>query len=146
MDCNQRLLQPPPDNFFNVQKKEYWPTGRRHAFMVCMMTYVVNAGVLDYKQKHCASPYNQRKCIRITPETDRTERNPDGFQLARVATETPGCELGAQVAPEPAKAAPQLFKLHGVAGGSRAQARAKRRRERKLRRQAERSGGAPSGR
>jgi hypothetical protein len=52
MDCNQRLLQPPPDNFFNIQGAFPGQNGgqhRRSAFMICMMTHLVNQGVLDYK-------------------------------------------------------------------------------------------------
>ena len=90
MYCNQRLLIPPPDNFFNVQRDM---RGRRRAFMICIMTKVTNDAVIAYKTKHCKPGFNTKKCIRPAMSRGRPEQNPDGFSLARVATEVPGCEI-----------------------------------------------------
>jgi hypothetical protein len=89
MQCDQRLLQPPPDDFIDVQRDKY---GKRRAFMICALTSAVNDGVLAYKQANCPAGYNTKRCIRIVRDPVSSKReNPDGYSRARVAFGTPGC-------------------------------------------------------
>jgi hypothetical protein len=91
MDCGQRLLLPPPDDFIDIQKTQY---AKRRAFMICAFTKVINDGMLAYKQASCPPGFSTKKCIRIlrNPTTD-IRVNPDGYNRARVSIETPGCSL-----------------------------------------------------
>jgi hypothetical protein len=92
MECKQRLLLPPPDNFIDVQRSKY---GKRRAFMICAFTKVINDGMLDYKKANCPEGYSTQKCIRILREADWSpegqKQNPDNYELARVVFEVPGC-------------------------------------------------------
>jgi hypothetical protein len=90
MQCNQRLLQQPPENFINIQMGKY---EKRRAFMICAFTKAVNDGVLAWKEAQCPAGYNQKKCVRIANgHVQSKTMNPDGYSLARVAIETPGCD------------------------------------------------------
>jgi hypothetical protein len=91
MQCKQRLLVPPPDNFFNIQRDKL---GKRRAFMICLLTKLVNEAVLAFKTEHCPVGFNTKKCIRPTmSHISNRALNPDGYTLARVATEAKGCAL-----------------------------------------------------
>ena len=83
---------PPPDDFFNVQRTV---KGKRRAFMICMLTSLVNNAVIDYKTENCAKGFNTKKCIRIDMHGygKGTKENPEdaGFSLARVLYGTEEC-------------------------------------------------------
>jgi hypothetical protein len=101
MHCDQPLLIPPPDNLFNVQMDK---RGKRRASMVCIMTKIVNDAVITgYKKANCKSGYNLRKYIRPAMHGSGKATNPDGFPLARIATEVKGpCSLDEYKKPMPA--------------------------------------------
>ena len=63
LDCAQPILQPPPEDLFNVQETKM---AKRRAYMICRLTKAVNDGILAFKQAHCPSGYNDKKCIRLT--------------------------------------------------------------------------------
>jgi hypothetical protein len=98
MQCDQPLLITPPDNLFNVQSDK---RGKRRAFMVCIMTQIVNNAITSYKTAHCEPGFNTRKCIRPAMHGGVPDQNPDRFPLARIAVEMPGCALDEYKKPMP---------------------------------------------
>jgi hypothetical protein len=69
--------------------------GKRRAFMICMLTSMVNDAVLANKRQHCEPGFNTAKCIRIDMHGygKGSKENPDdaGFELARVLYGTDEC-------------------------------------------------------
>jgi len=93
LNCDEPLLTPPPDDFFNVQAAAGNRRSKRTAFMICHLTFMVNRAALDYKRKFCEPGFNARKCTRLilsagAPHGDLP--NPYGYPLARVDQECNG--------------------------------------------------------
>jgi len=65
LDCDEPLLTPPPDDFFNVQAAARNSRGKRSAFMICHLTFMINRAALDYKNKFCRPGFNSNKCVRL---------------------------------------------------------------------------------
>jgi len=90
LGCDDPLIMPPPDNFFNAQIVVGNTRGKRGAFMICHLTFLVNRAALDYKRKFCAAGFNARKCTRLvvsgSPRAG-TPENPFGYPLAKVDPE-----------------------------------------------------------
>jgi len=86
LSCDEPLITPPPDDFFNTQSST---KGKRSAFMICHLTFMVNRAALDYKGKFCESGFNTKKCTRIvlSPFQRPSLGNPFGYPLARVDME-----------------------------------------------------------
>ncbi|CAK0802536.1 unnamed protein product [Prorocentrum cordatum] len=86
LSCDEPLITPPPDDLFNKQKGVI---GKRSAFMICHLTFMVNRAALDYKAKFCASGFNANKCTRLVlgPNQRPALGNQFGYPLARVDQE-----------------------------------------------------------
>jgi hypothetical protein len=86
LNCDEPLITPPPDDFFNRQRNMI---GKRSAFMICHLTFMVNRAALDYKGKFCESDFNTKKCTRLVTGPDQRPSlgNPFGYPLARVDLE-----------------------------------------------------------
>jgi len=110
LSCDEPLLMPPPDNFFDAQAAVGNVRSKRTAFMICHLTFMVNRAALDYKRKFCEAGFNARKCTRIIASPalspNRGMPNPYGYPLARVDQE---CNRGGgpAAAAEAATASPQ---------------------------------------
>lgn len=90
LHCDNPLIKPPPDDLFNVQVKTGTWRGKRTAFMICSLTYLVNRAALDYKRKFCNPGFNQGKCVKMItgslrrPPEPGSPGNPWGYPLAEV--------------------------------------------------------------
>jgi len=86
LKCDEPLLTPPPDDFFNMQHNVI---GKRGAFAICHLTFMVNRAATDYKGKFCESGFNTKKCTRLVlgPFQRPSLGNPFGYPLARVDME-----------------------------------------------------------
>ncbi|CAK0910140.1 unnamed protein product [Prorocentrum cordatum] len=90
LSCNEPLLMPPPDDFFNVQAAAHNLRSKRTAFMICHLTFMVNRAALDYKNKFCESGFNAKECTRLIVHArspGSSLSNPFGYPLARVDQE-----------------------------------------------------------
>jgi len=86
LSCDEPLITPPPDDFFNSQ---HTVIGKRSAFAICHLTFMVNRAATDYKGKFCESEFNTKKCTRLVLGPFQRPRlgNPFGYPLARVDME-----------------------------------------------------------
>merc|ERR1711920_53126 len=50
LECDHPLLMLPPDDLFNVQKREYNTRAARNAFAICNSIHMINRAALEYKQ------------------------------------------------------------------------------------------------
>mmetsp|Transcript_15787 Transcript_15787/g.44840 ORF Transcript_15787/g.44840 Transcript_15787/m.44840 type:complete len:480 (+) Transcript_15787:63-1502(+) len=90
LSCNEPLLTPPPDDFFNAQAAAHNTQGKRSAFTICHLTFMVNRAALDYKNKFCESGFNAKECTRLIVHArspGSSLSNPFGYPLARVDQE-----------------------------------------------------------
>jgi hypothetical protein len=90
LNCDEPLLMPPPDNFFNVQAAAHNLRSKRTAFMICHLTFMVNRAALDYKNSFCKSGFNAKECTRLIVHPGlqgSSLSNPFGYPLARVDQE-----------------------------------------------------------
>jgi hypothetical protein len=109
--CNEYLITPPPDNFFNIQQTK---KAKRNAWIICAATYLVNDAALAHRSQFCENGYNSKKCMRLklVPTRNTKEQEPTlrlsangevvptekrrpgklkQFRQARIATELVGC-------------------------------------------------------
>ena len=90
LHCDEPLIMPPPDDLFDVQ---YTPRGKRSAFLMCNLIFMINRAVTDYKGKFCKPGYQLKKCTRIItgglepPPPHGSAGNPFGYPLAKVVPE-----------------------------------------------------------
>ncbi|CAK0889528.1 unnamed protein product [Prorocentrum cordatum] len=87
LSCNEPLLTPPPDDFFNAQAAAHNTQGKRSAFTICHLTFMVNRAATDYKNKYCESAINTKKCTRLVVDPSKAPRpliNPFDYPLAGV--------------------------------------------------------------
>jgi hypothetical protein len=89
LNCDEPLIMTPPDDLYNVQ---YTPRGKRSAFLMCNLIFMINRAATDYKKKFCKSGYQLKKCTRIItgnpgPPPPKSPGNPWGYPLAKVVPE-----------------------------------------------------------
>jgi hypothetical protein len=90
LNCNEPLLKPPPDDFFNVQVAANNKRGKRSAFTICHLTFMVNRAASDFKAKYCESGINNKKCTRIIINPNQPPEkliNPFRYPLAGIDEE-----------------------------------------------------------
>ena len=80
----------PPDDLITKQRTRH---GKRNAFNVCALTFMVNRAALDYKKKYCPGGYNAQKCIRLITRHDRVPphgsiQNPHSYAIAKLVCNT----------------------------------------------------------
>ncbi|CAK0866194.1 unnamed protein product [Prorocentrum cordatum] len=65
LGCDDPLLAPPPDELFNAQAAARNSHGKRSAFMICHLTFMINRAALDYKKRFCKAGFNASKRTRL---------------------------------------------------------------------------------
>ena len=89
LNCDEPLIMVPPDDLYNAQ---YTARGKRSAFLMCNLIFMINRAATEYKQKFCKPGFQLKKCTRIItgnppPPPQGTPGNPWGYPLAKVVPE-----------------------------------------------------------